>query len=156
MRLSDGLVGGDIIVGAEWLTFEATVEAMVDHLVAAGRVPSAIAATAVRSIREREIMASTAMVDIGVSIPHARVEGVTSLVAALAVSPTAVYRFADDVPIAIVALVLSSPSMAGEHLNFLSTLSLLLQSARNRDALRNAPDAAAVLRLMQATQDMRL
>ncbi len=155
MRLNDGLADGDIIVGPAWMTFEVTVTAMVDHLVAAGRLPSAIAATAVRSIREREIIASTAMVDIGISIPHARVDGVTSLVAALAVSPTAVYRFADDVPISIVALVLSSPSMAGEHLNFLSALSLLLQSARTRDALRNAPNACAVMRLMEAAGGMR-
>jgi len=113
MRLSEGLDRGDVIVGEQWATFESTVAAMVEHLVAAGRIPATLADTAVHSIREREVMASTAMVDIGVSIPHARVEGINGLVAALAVSPTAVYRFADDVPISIVALVLSSPTMAG-------------------------------------------
>ncbi len=149
MRLHDGLGSGDIIVGSEWSSFETAVEGMVDHLVRSGRIPSTLAASAVRSIREREVIASTAMVDIGVSIPHARVEGLPGLVATLAVSPTAVYRFADDVPISIVALVLSSPNMAGEHLNFLSALSMVLQSTRTRDALRTAPDAGAVLRLVQ-------
>lgn len=151
MRLIDSLAGGDILVGPTWATFEETVAGMVDHLVAAGRVPSTVADVAVRSIREREVMASTAMVDIGVSIPHARVDGIDGLVAALAVSPTAVYQFSDDVPISIVALVLSSPNMAGDHLNFLSALSMLLQSARTREALRNAPTVGDVVRLVHAT-----
>ena len=154
MQLSEGL-DADVIVGPTWMTFEETVAGMVDHLVAGGRIPSEIAEIAVRSIREREIIASTAMVDIGVSIPHARISGINGLVAVLALSASAVYKFADDVPISIVALVLSSPSMAGDHLNFLSSLSLLLQSARTREALRNAKSADEALRLIRATQDTR-
>jgi mannitol/fructose-specific phosphotransferase system IIA component (Ntr-type) len=79
-------------------------------------------------------------------------EGVTGLIAAVAVSPDAVYYVADGLPISIVALVLSSPSLSGEHLNFLSALSLLLQSSRTRERLRNAATPDEVLRLIRANE----
>lgn len=155
MRLTDGLGYDDIIVAPPWHTFEETVAGMVGHLVATGRLSATVADLAVRSVRDREMVDSTAMVDIGVSIPHARVQGVQGLVASIAVAPQAVYRFSDNLPISIVALVLSSPQMAGEHLNFLAALSLLLQSARTRDALRRADSAREVFRLVQDTQGTR-
>jgi len=155
MRLTDGLGSDDIIVAPGWHTFDEMVVGMVEHLVSTRRLPSGVADLAVSSIREREMLDSTAMVDIGVSIPHARVPGITGLVAAIAVSPHAVYRYSDDLPISIVALVLSSPQMAGEHLNFLAALSMLLQSARTRDALRRATDAREVYRLVQEAQGSR-
>ena len=73
----------------------------------------------------------------------------------LAVSPIAVYQVADGAPISIVVLVLSSPALTGEHLDFLSTLSLLLQSAEMRRQLRRAPSPQEVLRLMRESERSR-
>jgi mannitol/fructose-specific phosphotransferase system IIA component (Ntr-type) len=151
MRISEGLVESAVIVRPAWTTFDEAVAALVEHLVREGRVAPALAAAAVDGIRERERIASTAMVDIGVSIPHARVEGITGTVAALALAPVAVYHVADGLPISIVALVLSSPASGGAHLQFLAALSLLLQSARVREALRQATTAAEVMRLVRDT-----
>jgi PTS system nitrogen regulatory IIA component len=114
-----------------------------------------LAEAAVQRISEREAVASTAMVDIGVSIPHARLEGVDRLIAAIAVSPRAVYQVGDGLPISIVAVVLSSPSLSGEHLNFLSALSILLQSSRVRERLRRATTAEEVLALVRRNEDAR-
>jgi PTS system nitrogen regulatory IIA component len=88
------------------------------------------------------------MVDIGVSIPHARVEGVRGIVLAIAVSPDGVYQVAAGAPISIVALVLSSPTLTGEHLNYLASISMLLQSEQTRQRLRDAHDPTEVLRLV--------
>jgi mannitol/fructose-specific phosphotransferase system IIA component (Ntr-type) len=155
MRVSDALVGSAVIVQPAWRTFDDAIAGLVDRLVASARLPEELASVAVARIREREAMASTAMVDIGVSIPHARLDGITAVVAAIAVSPHAVYQVADGLPISIVALALSSPSVSGEHLNFLSSLSLLLQSARIRERLRNAATPDDVLRLIRANEQAR-
>jgi PTS system fructose-specific IIC component len=155
MRVSDALVKGAIMVQPAWQTFEDAIAGLVEGLVASARLPEALARIAVARIHEREAMANTAMVDIGVSIPHARLDGVTGVVAAMAVSPHAVYHVAHGLPISVVALVLSSPSLSGEHLNFLSSLSLLLQSGRIRERLRNAATPDEVLRLIRANEQAR-
>ena len=151
-RVSDTLVSRAIVVDAAWDTFEDTVRGLVERLVEAAVLPAAFADEAVRRIREREAIASTAMVDIGVSIPHARLEGITGIVAALAASPRAVYEVADGLPISIVALVLSSPALTGEHLTFLSAVSLLLQAERVRQQLREAASADEVLRVIRSNE----
>ena len=150
MRVSEALAVDAVLVRPRWATFEEAVAGLVEQLVASGAVPNESAALAVQLVHEREAMAGTAMVDVGVSIPHARLDGITpGIVAAMAVSPTQVYEVADGLPISIVALVLSSPALVGEHLTFLSSLSMLLQSARTREQLRNATSAEEVLRLVR-------
>jgi mannitol/fructose-specific phosphotransferase system IIA component (Ntr-type) len=54
----------------------------------------------------------------------------------LAVSPTAVYYALTEVPITIVALMLSPASAGGSHLNYLSSLSMLLHSDATRRELQ--------------------
>lgn len=156
MRLSEALAVEAILVQPHWPTFEEAVAGLVGRLVDCGRLRNDLAPIAVERIREREAVASTAMVDVGVSIPHARLDGMSDgIVAAIAVSPTHVYEVADGLPISIVALVLSSPALIGEHLNFLSSLSMLLQSTRTRQQLRSAPSAEDVLRLVRSNEGWR-
>lgn len=154
MRVSDALVGQPIVRPA-WGNFDDAIEGLVGHIIACGQLPSTLAVPAVQRIREREVIASTAMVDIGVGIPHTRLEGINGIAAAIAVSPTAVYQLADGLPISIVVLVLSSPALIGEHLNFLSTLSLLLQSVQVRQALRNASSPQEVIRVVRESERSR-
>jgi mannitol/fructose-specific phosphotransferase system IIA component (Ntr-type) len=149
MRVSDVLVSRAIMAQAAWGTFEETATGLVERLAASGLLPDGLAGQAVQRICEREALASTAMVDIGVSIPHARLDGINGIVASVAVSRRAVYQVVDGLPISIVLLVLSSPSLTGEHLTFLSAASMLLQSERVRGQLRNAVSADEVLRLIR-------
>ncbi len=147
MRVSETLGVAEVITGSSWADFESVVMALVGRLVASGRVPAHLAADAVASICERERVASTAMVDIGVSIPHTRLDGLDKLVSALAVSSPGVYGASAGTPISIVFLVLSPPSLSGEHLNFLSALSMLLHTPAFRRGLQHstAPDSALAL-----------
>ena len=133
------------MVRPTWESFEATVAAMTDQLVTVNRLSQDLGSQAVELVCEREFVASTSQVDIGVSIPHARVDGIDGIIAALAVSPGAVYHVADGLPISIVSLVLTSPRLTTEHLEFLSSLSTLLQSPEVRENLRNAATVEAVL-----------
>ena len=147
VRVSETLEVGAVVVRPPWHDFEEAVRGLVHELVARGRLPPDMEEEATHAVIEREKMASTALVEIGVSIPHARLDGVNGVIAAVAVSPTAVYYALTTVPITIMALVISSPSAAktGDHLNFLSSLSLLLQSTAVRRALQNAGTPADVL-----------
>jgi len=155
MRVSDALLSSAIIIRPAWATLDDAIDGLVATLLQAARLPPDLVHAARARVREREAVASTAMVDIGVSIPHARLDGVSGVIAAMAVSPQAVYHVADGLPISIVALVLSSPSLSGEHLNFLSSLSLLLQSGRIREHLRNAGTAEEVVQLIRSNEQSR-
>lgn len=152
IRVSEVLGATDVMVQPAWEDFGETVSGLVERLVTAGRLPSYLAAEAVRLIQERESMASTAMVDIGVSIPHARLEGIHGILAAMAVSPLAVYHAGNGLPISIVVLVLSSPALVGEHLTFLASLSMLLQSARFRQNVCNAATPEQVELLIRTNE----
>lgn len=151
-RVSDALPADSVVVQPAWQDLGETIRQLVGQLVTAGRLPAERAAEAVRLIQEREAVASTAMVDIGVSIPHARLEGIRGIIAAMAVSPRAVYDAGNRLPIFIVVLVLSSPALAGDHLSFLASLSMLLQSARFRQRLCNAATPQEVEHLIRANE----
>lgn len=152
-RIIDIVETGGVLVGSNYRTFEDAMAALVDRLVDNGCVPEELRDEAVRAVCEREEISSTAIVEIGVSIPHARLDGVSGVVASMAVSPTAVYYAMEEVPIAIVVVVLSPPDLAGDHLNMLAGLSLMLQSDEVRRALRSARSAdAAIATLSQSTR----
>ncbi|OFV87276.1 MAG: hypothetical protein A3J75_08385 [Acidobacteria bacterium RBG_16_68_9] len=150
MRVSDVLAAGGFVIRPPWQTFEEAVEGLVDSLVVNGQVPVALRDGAIQAVCDRERMASTEIVEIGVSVPHARLPGIKGVVAAIAGSTTAVYYAAAGVPITVMALVLSPPNLAGDHLNFLSSLSMLLQSESIRRGLGQAADSAAALALLRA------
>lgn len=144
-RVSDALARGAVLVRPSYATFADTIQGLVGALAAAGGLPSDLAGTATRLVRAREEFSSTAMVEISVSIPHTRLDGVDEIVAGIAVSPKAVYEVTDGLPICIVVLVLTPTDLINEHLEFLHSLSLLLQSAHLRDNLRHAMTAEEIL-----------
>lgn len=152
MQVSALLHPSGLVIHPQWRTFEEAVRGLIDALVAGRRIPESITEGAVVAVTEREELASTAIVEIGVSIPHARVPGVGGVVVALAASPTSLYSAMTGVPISIMALVLSAPDLAGEHLNALAALSMLLQSTSVRRALREAADADAAFAIIRALE----
>src|SRR5215813_407254 len=105
VRVSDAVTVDSVAVRPQWHSFEEAITSLVNQLVAAGRLPRDLAAEAVERVTEREAMASTAMVDIGIGIPHARLDGIDGIIGALAVHPLAVYEVAAGLPITIVMLV---------------------------------------------------
>jgi mannitol/fructose-specific phosphotransferase system IIA component (Ntr-type) len=149
MRVTDVITAGGILVQQSCQTFEGAVRDLVATMVQQGQVPRALEVPAVKAICDREQMASTVIVEIGVSVPHARMEGIQGVVCALATSPTAVYYAMTSVPITIMALVLSAPDRAGAHLNVLGSLSLLLQSESLRHGLQEAKTAGQAFSILQ-------
>lgn len=148
IRLSDALTPETVRLRSSWPSFDATVRALVESIAEAGRMPREGIDGAVRLLCEREAISSTAIVDINVSIPHARFAQVDGIVAALAAAPQGVYQYGHGLPISIVVLVLTSPSLTTEHLGFLASLSMLLQSERLRDAIERAVSPQQVMALI--------
>jgi PTS system nitrogen regulatory IIA component len=144
MLISEIIAERSVMLGDPCDCFEDAVRCLVDTLVADGRLAAALHETAVHAICEREQMSSTVIAEIGISVPHARLPGIDGVIGALAVSPRAIFYAMAEVPISIVALVLSAPDRAAEHLNALASLSVLLHSEDVRTALRQASDSAAV------------
>ena len=149
MRAVEIIAKGGILLSPPCGTFEQAVAGLVDTLIANKRLPDAMRHGAVRAVCDRETMASTAIVEIGVSVPHARLDGVAGVIAALAATPTALYYATAGVPISIMVLVFSAPDMIGEHLNTLASISLLLQSPTLRRNVEHAADATAALRILR-------
>jgi len=154
-RLNDILKVVPVIVPEPLPSFDDAVSGLVAELVEAGDLEAGLTGPAIQAVIEREQMASTAMMEIGISIPHARLDGVHGIVAALAVSPAAVYYAHAAVPITIMSLVLSASSMSGDYLNFLSALSLMLQSPTARTTLQRATSAEEVLAYLRTQPRFR-
>ena len=150
MIVVDLVEAGGILLRPPCATFEEAVRSLVDSLVTQGRLRASFREAAVRAVCEREQIASTAVVEIGVSVPHARLTGVEGVMAALAASPTGLYHAMAGVPISIMALVLSGQDLAAEHLNVIAGLSILLQSHSVRHDLEHASDVRAAVAVLRA------
>jgi mannitol/fructose-specific phosphotransferase system IIA component (Ntr-type) len=134
-----------IRVSPSWRSFGDTVAGLVATLVEAGELPAAAASDAVRAVAAREAEASTALLDIGAGVPHARLAGLAQAVGALVASRHGLYEPVPTVQIRIVALVLSPPHAVADHLNVLASVATLLRSPELRTALVNASDPDAAL-----------
>lgn len=149
MRAADLIASGGVLLRPACGSFEEAVGGLIDVLIGNRCLPEGLRERATRAVVEREAMQSTAIVEIGVAMPHARVEGISGVVAAMAASPTAVYYAMAGVPISIVVVVLSAPDLVGDHLDTLASVSLLLQSAETRRGLEHAPDFGSALRILR-------
>ena len=145
MSFVDRLRPGLIRVDPPWHTFDATIAGLVETLRAAKLLSAGTVAAAVEAVRSREEDSSTALLDIHVGVPHARLAGIRRSIVALAVSAGGLYEAVPTVPIQIVALVLSPLSARSDHLNILSEIATLLRSVELRAGLLGARDGAGAL-----------
>jgi nitrogen PTS system EIIA component len=96
------------------------------------------------STLERERLGGTGVGD-GVAIPHARLKGLKTPMAVLAVLETPVdFDAPDGRPADIVVLLLSPDDAGADHLKALARLSRLLRRPDIRDGIRSARTAAAI------------
>jgi mannitol/fructose-specific phosphotransferase system IIA component (Ntr-type) len=122
----------------------------VETLRAAAALAPGAARPAVEAVLRREAENSTALLDIGAGVPHARLAGLDGTLVALAVSPPGLYEAVPTVPIRIVALGLSPPDSRTDHLNTLTEIATLLRSPELRAALLAARDGDEALAALRA------
>ena len=96
-----------------------------------------------KALLAREAVGSTGIGN-AVALPHARCAGVNELIVAAATVPGGVdYEALDGEPVKLLFLILSPKNAPGEHLKLMAKITRVLSQESIRDALTEAPDAAA-------------
>lgn len=102
-----------------------------------------------RVLEERELLASTAIGD-GIAIPHGRLDNIDSLVGVLGRSVTGLeFDSIDGKPTHLVFMLVAPSNSTGIHLKALARLSRLFRDALFRQRLLDAPDGAAMYRIIE-------
>lgn len=108
----------------------------------------------VETLLEREKLGSTGIGD-GVAIPHGKVPGLPGLLASFGRSrPGVDFRAIDGKPTHLFFALFAPENSAGAHLKALARISRLFKNPAFRAAILEAPDAAAIYRLVE-TEDAR-
>lgn len=148
MPLADLLRPEHVYVDPPWTTFEDAVAGMVAGVARAGSIAPATSGPATEALLARERASSTAIPEIGLAIPHARLAGLKIPVAALALAAGGLYDAAPSLPIRIIALVLSPQQATEAHLQLLAGVATSLRSPALRAALLRATTPGEVLRAL--------
>lgn len=96
------------------------------------------------ALMEREALGSTGL-GSGVGVPHARLDGITSVKAVFVRLDTPVaYDAVDDRPVDLLFALFAPPRDGAEHLRALAAVSRALRSPEMREQLRQAHTADAI------------
>lgn len=125
----------------------ATIEALVDRLLAAGRLTDRDGFVEAVWAREQET-GGTGM-ESGIAIPHAKHAGVTEPSVVVARVPGGVDFGAEDAPADLVFLIAAPLGADDIHISVLSKLARRLVHQSFRAALREAPNAEAVVSILK-------
>lgn len=124
---------------------------LVAGLVASGSLASTQEATALAALTAREEQRSTG-IGGGVAIPHSFLPGLESVVAIFGRSSKGIdFSAADRAPVHFVVLFLVPEGQHTLHLKTLAAIAKILNSARTRTRLAEAPDAAALFDILSLT-----
>jgi PTS system nitrogen regulatory IIA component len=100
------------------------------------------------SLFARERLGSTGLGQ-GVAIPHGRIKGLKDAVGAFVrLSEPVPFDAPDGQPVSLLFFLLVPEQATQAHLDILSELAQLFSEKSSRDALRAAPDAAAVAEML--------
>lgn len=103
-----------------------------------------------QTLLDREKLGSTSVGE-GVAIPHGRLAGLPALTAVFGRAPEGVeFRAVDGKPVRLFLALFAPENAAGLYVKVLARVSRLFRSAAFREAILAAPDAAAILRLIEA------
>lgn len=146
MRLQELLPPDHIVVGLEAADKWEVIDRLLEHLVARGAVPAASSRALQEAVLQRERSMSTGM-ERGIAIPHAAVDGIDRVVAAMGLlgkegSAGVPFDSIDASPAWIVVLLLIPRQQKLVHIRTLADLARHLGSEETRRALRAARDPA--------------
>lgn len=103
-----------------------------------------------QTLLDREKLGSTSVGD-GVAIPHGRLAGLPALAAVFGRAPAGVeFRAVDGKPVRLFLALFAPENEAGLYVKVLARVSRLFRSPGFREAVLAAPDAPAILRLIEA------
>lgn len=101
------------------------------------------------ALMEREKLGSTG-IGARIAIPHAKIKGLDSLVAAFGRSEEGIdYVSVDDKPVQWIFMLLASENSTGVHLKALARISRLLKGERFRSEIENARTDEQIYNLIE-------
>ena len=126
------------------------IDELINTLVATGKIRPEHQEAITAVVKKRESSMSTG-IGFGIGIPHASTDLITEVVGALGRSKKGVnFDALDNQPVNLVMLFLVPQGQFQKHLHTLANIAKLLHKAEFRQALEQAPDADAMLRIVRS------
>jgi mannitol/fructose-specific phosphotransferase system IIA component (Ntr-type) len=126
------------------------IDELIDNLVGTGRISPQHREAIVTVVKKRESSMSTG-IGFGIGIPHASTDLISEVVGSLGRSRKGVnFDALDNQPVNLVMLFLVPQGQFQKHLHTLANIAKLLHKAEFRQALEQAPDADAMLKIIRS------
>lgn len=149
MDLVDILTKDQILTDLQATTRWEAIDELINNLVATGKIQAQHREAVAAVVKKRESSMSTG-IGFGVGIPHASTDLIQEVVGALGRSRKGVnFDALDNQPVNLVMLFLVPQGQFQKHLHTLANIAKLLHKAEFRQALDQAPDAEAMLRVIR-------
>jgi fructose-specific phosphotransferase system IIA component len=143
--LSEAQINPDLQAINRWQV----IDELITLLVQTGKVKSEDRDAVIGAVRKREMSMSTG-IGFGIGIPHASTELVHQPVAAFGRSKQKInFDSLDGKPVSLVILFLIPQGQFQKHLHTMAELAKLMKNAGLRQALKEAPDAGAMLQIIK-------
>jgi fructose-specific phosphotransferase system IIA component len=150
MDLGDILSREQIITDLRATNRWEAIDELIDNLVATGKINPQHREAIVAVVKKRESSMSTG-IGFGIGIPHASTDLISEVVGSLGRSRKGVnFDALDNQPVNLVMLFLVPQGQFQKHLHTLANIAKLLHKADFRQALEQAPDADAMLKIIRS------
>ena len=125
------------------------IDELIGNLVATGKIKPEHREAVTAVVRKRETSMSTG-IGFGIGIPHASTDLIAEVVGALGRSKKGInFDALDNQPVNLVMLFLVPQGQFQKHLHTLANIAKLLHKAEFRQALEQAADAEAMLKVIR-------
>jgi fructose-specific phosphotransferase system IIA component len=125
------------------------IDELIDNLVTTGKINAQHREAITAVVKKRETSMSTG-IGFGIGIPHASTDLITEVVGALGRSRKGVnFDALDNQPVNLVMLFLVPQGQFQKHLHTLANIAKRLHKSEFRQALEQAPDADAMLKIIR-------
>src|SRR6478735_5930379 len=149
MELADILTKDQILTGLEATDRWQAIDELINNLVATGKIQSEHRVAIAEVVKKREKSMSTG-IGFGIGIPHASTDLIHEVVGALGRSKKGInFDALDNQPVNLVMLFLVPQGQFQKHLHTLANIAKLLHRAEFRQALEQAPDGVAMLKIIR-------
>ena len=149
MDLGDILTKEQIITDLRAVDRWQAIDELINNLVATGKIGPENREAIAAVVKKRESSMSTG-IGFGIGIPHASTDLISEVVGALGRSAKGVnFDALDNQPVNLVMLFLVPQGQFQKHLHTLANIAKLLHRADFRQALEQAVDAEAMLKIIR-------
>jgi mannitol/fructose-specific phosphotransferase system IIA component (Ntr-type) len=155
MTLGDILTPDSIVADLQATNRWEAIDELIRCLVAAGRIkPEHL--EAVRAVVQRRERSMSTGIGYGIGIPHASTDLIQEVVGAFGRSKTGIdFEALDNQRVTLVVLFLVPLGQFQKHLHTLADIAKLLHQRELRQALEQAPDAAAIYEILRKSAPVR-